>query len=83
MKLFDADDISEDRMIALRKRAEVDSKYIIIFVPNDDVELKQSLNRHDIVVIDSDKSFFSDFSCMQSPYVAILMQAGEHICRTC
>lgn len=50
MKLFDADDISEDRMIALRKRAEVDSKYIIIFVSNDDVELKQSLNRHDIKI---------------------------------
>ncbi|XP_059623366.1 uncharacterized protein LOC132266501 [Cornus florida] len=39
------DDISEDRMIALRKRAEVDSKYIIVFVPIDGPELEQSLNR--------------------------------------
>jgi hypothetical protein len=39
------DDITEDRMIALRKRAEVDSKYVIMFSPDDDVELKQSLNR--------------------------------------
>ncbi|XP_052196594.1 uncharacterized protein LOC127803957 [Diospyros lotus] len=39
------EDITEDRMIALRKRAEVDSKYLIIFVPDDAVELKQSLNK--------------------------------------
>lgn len=39
------DDISEDRMIALRKRAEVDSKYIIIITPNNASELKESLNR--------------------------------------
>ncbi|KAK9284885.1 hypothetical protein L1049_024066 [Liquidambar formosana] len=39
------DDISEDRMIALRKRAEVDSKYIIMIIPNDASELKESLNR--------------------------------------
>ncbi|KAA8532099.1 hypothetical protein F0562_006759 [Nyssa sinensis] len=38
-------DISEDRMIALRKRAEVDSKYLINFVPNDALDLQQSLNR--------------------------------------
>ncbi|KAJ7944021.1 Trafficking protein particle complex subunit 11 [Quillaja saponaria] len=39
------DDISEDRMIALRKRAEVDSKYVVIFNPDDTSELKQSLSR--------------------------------------
>uniref|UniRef100_A0A5B7A4W4 Putative trafficking protein particle complex subunit 11 n=1 Tax=Davidia involucrata TaxID=16924 RepID=A0A5B7A4W4_DAVIN len=39
------DDISEDRMIALRKRAEVDSKYLINFVPNDAPDLQQSLIR--------------------------------------
>lgn len=39
------DDISEDRMIALRKRAELDSKYLITFIQNDASELKQSLNR--------------------------------------
>ncbi|XAR58082.1 hypothetical protein NMG60_11026462 [Bertholletia excelsa] len=39
------DEISEDRMIALRKRAEVDSKHLIVFVPDDVSELKESLNR--------------------------------------
>lgn len=33
-------------MIALRKRAEVDSKYLIMISPNDASELKQSLDRH-------------------------------------
>lgn len=46
MRSFDADDISEDRMIALRKRAELDSKYLITFIQNDASELKQSLNRY-------------------------------------
>lgn len=40
-----ADGISEDRMIALRKRAEVDSKYLVIFNIGDDLHLKQSLVR--------------------------------------
>lgn len=44
--MFDADEISEDRMIALRKRAEVDSKYVLLFNPNDTSELKQSISRH-------------------------------------
>ncbi|KAL5752309.1 hypothetical protein ACOSP7_022493 [Xanthoceras sorbifolium] len=39
------DDINEERFIALRKRAEVDSKYLLTFCPNDDTELKQSLTR--------------------------------------
>ena len=41
-----ADDINEDRYLALRKRAEVDTKYLLNFNPNDDTELKQSLTRH-------------------------------------
>ncbi|PKI57065.1 trafficking protein particle complex subunit 11 [Punica granatum] len=40
-----ADDINEDRMIALRKRAEVDLKYLLIYTPDDASELKQSLER--------------------------------------
>lgn len=40
------DDINEDRMIALRKRAEVDSKYLLTYTPSDASELKQSLIRH-------------------------------------
>lgn len=39
------DEISEDRMLALRKRAEVDSKNVIVFIADDPLELKQSLNR--------------------------------------
>ncbi|KAJ7953252.1 Trafficking protein particle complex subunit 11 [Quillaja saponaria] len=37
--------LCEDRMIALHKRAEVDSKYVVVFNPNDTSELKQSLSR--------------------------------------
>lgn len=37
------DELSEDRMIALRKRAEVESKHVIIF--NNATDLSQSLNR--------------------------------------
>lgn len=44
--MFAADDISEDRMIALRKRAELDSKYVIGLVLHDGLELKQSLTRY-------------------------------------
>jgi hypothetical protein len=40
-----ADDIGEDRMLALRKRAELDSKYILLFRPDEPSELKQSLHR--------------------------------------
>ncbi len=29
------DDLSEDRMLALRKRAELDSKYVVLFNQND------------------------------------------------
>ncbi|CAJ1942175.1 unnamed protein product [Sphenostylis stenocarpa] len=39
------DEISEDRMIALRKRAEVDAKYVIVLNPNDAANLKLSLHR--------------------------------------
>ncbi|KAJ4962840.1 hypothetical protein NE237_022779 [Protea cynaroides] len=41
----DKDEVSEDRMIALRKHAEVDSKYLLIFIRNDESELTKSLNR--------------------------------------
>ncbi|KAJ8643617.1 hypothetical protein MRB53_005365 [Persea americana] len=43
------DEVSEDRMIALRKRAEIDSKYLVVFDvvfdQNDPSEIGQSLNR--------------------------------------
>lgn len=41
-----ADSITEDSLAALRKRAEVDAKYVITFIPDDASELNQSLNRH-------------------------------------
>ncbi|KVH92142.1 protein of unknown function DUF1683, C-terminal [Cynara cardunculus var. scolymus] len=37
---------SKDRLVALRKRAELDAKYVITFIPDDASELIQSLNRH-------------------------------------
>ncbi|KAF5204600.1 Trafficking protein particle complex subunit [Thalictrum thalictroides] len=40
----ESDEVSEDRIIALRKRAEVDSKYLLNFV-SDASQLKESLNR--------------------------------------
>ncbi|XP_042010212.1 trafficking protein particle complex subunit 11-like [Salvia splendens] len=39
------DDTSEERILALRKRAEVDLKNLIIFVPDHEEELQKSLNR--------------------------------------
>uniref|UniRef100_A0A2C9V1F8 RING-CH-type domain-containing protein n=1 Tax=Manihot esculenta TaxID=3983 RepID=A0A2C9V1F8_MANES len=40
-----SDDISEDRIIALRKRAELESKYLVVFNPADSSQLEQSLNK--------------------------------------
>lgn len=40
----DMDEVSEDRVIALRKRAEVDSKYFLNFI-TDASKMKESLNR--------------------------------------
>lgn len=39
------DNMNDDRVIALRKRVEVDSKYIVNFSVRDSSEVKQSLNR--------------------------------------
>ncbi|KAK1259025.1 hypothetical protein QJS04_geneDACA001450 [Acorus gramineus] len=39
------DDVGEDVLIALRKRAEIDSKYLVMFFPSDTTELRHSLNR--------------------------------------
>ncbi|KAL5063542.1 hypothetical protein RYX36_025279 [Vicia faba] len=39
------DEVSEDRMIALRKRAELEAKYVVILNPNNDSEFQSSLNR--------------------------------------
>ncbi|GAB4847648.1 hypothetical protein Ancab_026709 [Ancistrocladus abbreviatus] len=55
-----SDDANEDRMNALRKRAEVDSKYIIIFSLNDESELKQSLNRLGILFAELINVYYRD-----------------------
>ncbi|KAJ6297757.1 hypothetical protein OIU76_018967 [Salix suchowensis] len=39
------DEISEDRMTLMRKRAEIDTKYLVVFNASDDLQLKQSLDR--------------------------------------
>ncbi|PIN18622.1 hypothetical protein CDL12_08701 [Handroanthus impetiginosus] len=54
------DDTSEDRMIALRKRAEVDLKNLIIFVPDDQLELKQSLSRLGTAFADLANAYYRD-----------------------
>ncbi|CAJ2641058.1 unnamed protein product [Trifolium pratense] len=44
------DVVSEDRMIALRKRAELEAKYVVILMnPNDESALQLSLNRYGMV----------------------------------
>lgn len=43
--LSDHNDVYEERFIALRKRAELDSKYILTFNPNTASDLQISLNR--------------------------------------
>lgn len=40
-----ADGVSEDLIIALRKRAEIEYKHLVMFDKDDPHEMKQSLNR--------------------------------------
>jgi hypothetical protein len=49
------DEVSEDRMIVLRKRAELEAKYVVILNPNDESELQSSLNRYGMVKIGNGK----------------------------
>ncbi|KAJ8763871.1 hypothetical protein K2173_003653 [Erythroxylum novogranatense] len=53
-------EISEDRMIALRKRAEVDSKFLVIFNPYDDSQLQQSLSRLGTVFAELATTYYRD-----------------------
>ncbi|XP_054821868.1 uncharacterized protein LOC129320434 isoform X1 [Prosopis cineraria] len=54
------EEISEDRMIALRKRAEVDSKYVLMFNPNDSSELKNSIGRLANTFAELASTYYSD-----------------------
>ncbi|KAL8546718.1 hypothetical protein ACS0TY_006444 [Phlomoides rotata] len=56
------DDTNEERMIALRKRAEVDSKNLIIFVPDAEAELQQSLSRLSTAFGDLANTYYRDES---------------------
>ncbi|XP_065857496.1 uncharacterized protein [Euphorbia lathyris] len=54
------DDISEDRVIALRKRAELDSKYFIIFNPSDSTQFKQSINKLTTIFAELANTYYRD-----------------------
>lgn len=41
----DAGDVNEDRLTALRKRADIEAKNCTVFISNDPTELKRSLMR--------------------------------------
>ncbi len=48
LAILTAGEVNEDRLTALRKRAEVDSKSCIIFVTHEPSEMKRSMARLDI-----------------------------------
>ncbi|XP_023763383.1 uncharacterized protein LOC111911869 isoform X1 [Lactuca sativa] len=54
------DFITEDRMVALRKRAELDAKYVVTFIPDDASELNQSLNRLGSIFAELAVTFYRD-----------------------
>ncbi|XP_048231036.1 trafficking protein particle complex subunit 11 isoform X2 [Ricinus communis] len=54
------DDINEDRINALRKRAELDSKSLILFNPADSVRLKQSLNKLGSIFAELANTYYRD-----------------------
>jgi len=43
--IFSADELSEDVTVALRKRAEIDSKHLVVLVEHDEAEWNRSLNK--------------------------------------
>ncbi|MBA0579295.1 hypothetical protein E1A91_D07G201600v1 [Gossypium mustelinum] len=54
-----SDDISEDRLLALRKRAEVDSKYLLLFNP-DPSQLNNSLQRLSASFAELETTFYRE-----------------------
>nr|XP_043615087.1 trafficking protein particle complex subunit 11 [Erigeron canadensis] len=54
------DSITEDRMVALRKRAELDAKSVITFIPDNAFELNQSLNRLGSIFSELAVTFYRD-----------------------
>lgn len=48
--LFFADELSEDVTVALRKRAEIDSKHSVVLVEHDEAEWNRSLNKSVIFI---------------------------------
>jgi hypothetical protein len=41
-----ADELSEDVTVALRKRAEIDSKHLVVLVEHDEAEWNRSLSKY-------------------------------------
>ncbi|KAL4572642.1 hypothetical protein LXL04_019423 [Taraxacum kok-saghyz] len=54
------DFITEERMVALRKRAELEAKYVLTFIPDDASELNQSLNRLGGIFAELAVNFYRD-----------------------
>ncbi|GAV86182.1 Gryzun domain-containing protein/Foie-gras_1 domain-containing protein [Cephalotus follicularis] len=56
------DEIGEDRILALRKRAEVESKYLFVFTPDSDdaAQLTQSLNRLGSIFAELANTYYRD-----------------------
>ncbi|XP_065866618.1 uncharacterized protein [Euphorbia lathyris] len=54
------DDISEDRVIALRKRAGLYSKYLVIFNPSDSTQFKQSINKLTTIFAELASTYYRD-----------------------
>lgn len=54
------DEMSEDRLLALRKRAEVDAKFLLLFNPDDASDLQQSLKRLGNAFAESATSYYRD-----------------------
>ncbi|KAI3515077.1 hypothetical protein L1887_13827 [Cichorium endivia] len=54
------DFITEERLVAIRKRAELDAKYVLTFIPDDASELNQSLNRLGSIFAELAVTFYRD-----------------------
>ncbi|XP_071712167.1 uncharacterized protein [Rutidosis leptorrhynchoides] len=54
------DSITEDRMVSLRKQAELDAKYVVTFIPDDAFELNQSLSRLGNIFAELAVTFYRD-----------------------
>ncbi|KAK3158910.1 hypothetical protein QOZ80_2AG0143270 [Eleusine coracana subsp. coracana] len=54
------DELSEDVMVALRKRAEIDSKYLVVLVEHDETEWNKSLDKLKNVFAELCSTFYKE-----------------------